>query len=330
MHIIQNLETQSSNTMKVALDAMGGDFAPKAIVEGAIIARRELEDTTIVLVGKKDVIEQQLAALGAATDAFEIVHADDVIDMSDHPTRAFSSKPHSSIAVGYGLLKAGKVDAFCSAGNTGAMLVGAMFSIKTIEGIQRPAIAGFVPKQDGRIGVMMDAGANADVKPETLVQFGEIGSLYAQYVLGIERPKVGLMNLGHEESKGTLLTQAAYQGLKINNKINFIGNIEGGDIFNEKADVIVVDGFTGNVILKMAESIHKIMVEHEVPIDDFFKNLNYEEIGGSPIVGVNGSVVIGHGVSSPKAVVKMIWQSTEIAKSKLHEKIKTSLENLSL
>jgi phosphate acyltransferase len=316
--------------MKVALDAMGGDFAPKAIIVGALIASQELKDTTIILVGKKDIIEQQLVALGAAANAFEIVHAEDVIDMSDHPTRAFSSKPHSSIAVGFGLLKAGAVDAFCSAGNTGAMLVGAMFSIKTIEGIQRPAIAGFVPKQDGSIGVMMDAGANADVKPETLVQFGEIGSLYAQHVLGIQRPKVGLMNLGHEESKGTLLTQAAYQGLKINNKINFIGNIEGGDIFNNKADVIVVDGFTGNVILKMAESIYNIMVERELPIDDFFKHLNYEHTGGSPIVGVNGSVVIGHGVSSPRAVVKMIWQSAEIAKSKLHEKIKTSLENLSL
>jgi glycerol-3-phosphate acyltransferase PlsX len=316
--------------MKVALDAMGGDFAPKAIIEGALIASQELKDTTIILVGKKDIIEQQLVALGAAANTFEIVHAEDVIDMSDHPTRAFSSKPHSSIAVGFGLLKAGAVDAFCSAGNTGAMLVGAMFSIKTIEGIQRPAIAGFVPKQDGSIGVMMDAGANADVKPETLVQFGEIGSLYAQHVLGIQRPKVGLMNLGHEESKGTLLTQAAYQGLKINNKINFIGNIEGGDIFNNKADVIVVDGFTGNVILKMAESIYNIMVERKLPIDDFFKHLNYEHTGGSPIVGVNGSVVIGHGVSSPRAVVKMIWQSAEIAKSKLHEKIKTSLENLSL
>lgn len=315
--------------MKIALDAMGGDFAPRAIVEGALLAKAAIPEAEILLVGRRDEIARQLAELGAA-DALPIVHADDVIDMGDHPTKAFSHKPNSSIAVGFGLLKAGEAAAFCSAGNTGAMMVGAMFTLKTIEGILRPAIAGFVPKTDGTYGVMVDVGANADVKPEVMVQFAELGSLYAQHVLGIESPKVGLMNLGEEEQKGTLLTQATFQHLKINARLNFIGNIEGRDVFNDKADVIVCDGFTGNVILKMAESIYEIMKEHKIKTDRFFEQLNYEEIGGSPIIGVNGAVVIGHGVSSPKAVCNMIRQSVQLAGSNLHHKVKASLNEYSL
>ena len=316
--------------MKIALDAMGGDFAPRAAVEGALMAAPLLPDDEIVLVGRQDAILANLVALGADANRFAIVHADEVIDMGDHPTKAFSHKPNSSIAVGFGLLKTGQADAFSSAGHTGAMLVGAMFSIKAIEGVMRPAIAGYVPKTNGRIGVMLDVGANADVKPELLVQFAELGSLYAQHVLGIDHPKVGLMNLGEEEQKGTVLTQAAYQGLKINNKINFIGNIEGRDVFNTKADVIVCDGFTGNVILKMAESVYEIMIEQKMKPEGFFNNLNYEEIGGSPIIGVNGTVVIGHGVSSPKAICNMIRQSVDIAHSQLHHKIKNSLSYMSV
>jgi len=308
---------------------MGGDFAPRAIVEGALLAKAAIPEAEILLVGRRDEIARHLAELGAA-DALPIVHADDVIDMGDHPTKAFSHKPNSSIAVGFGLLKAGEAAAFCSAGNTGAMMVGAMFTLKTIEGILRPAIAGFVPKTDGSFGVMVDVGANADVKPEVMVQFAELGSLYAQHVLGIESPKVGLMNLGEEEQKGTLLTQATFQQLKINTRLNFIGNIEGRDVFNDKADVIVCDGFTGNVILKMAESIYEIMKEHNIKTDRFFEQLNYEEIGGSPIIGVNGAVVIGHGVSSPKAICNMIRQSVQLAGSNLHHKVKASLNEYSL
>lgn len=315
--------------MKIALDAMGGDFAPRAIVEGALLAKATIPEAEILLVGRKDEVARHLTELGAP-HGLPIVHADDVIDMGDHPTKAFSHKPNSSIAVGFGLLKAGEAAAFCSAGNTGAMMVGAMFTLKTIEGILRPAIAGFVPKTDGSFGVMVDVGANADVKPEVMVQFAELGSLYAQHVLGIESPKVGLMNLGEEEQKGTLLTQATFQQLKINTRLNFIGNIEGRDVFNDKADVIVCDGFTGNVILKMAESIYEIMKEHKIQTDRFFEQLNYEEIGGSPIIGVNGAVVIGHGVSSPKAVCNMIRQSVQLAGSNLHHKVKASLNEYSL
>lgn len=315
--------------MRIALDVMGGDFAPKAILEGALLARQAVPTAQVLLVGRQTEIEAHLAALGASK-ALPIVHADDVIEMADHPTKAFSHKPNSSIAVGFGMLKSGDADAFCSAGNTGAMMVGAMFTLKTIEGIMRPAIAGFVPKTDGKVGVMVDVGANADVKPEVMVQFAELGSLYAQHVLGIDTPKVGLMNLGEEEAKGTLLTQAVYQALKINSRLHFAGNIEGRDLFNDKADVIVCDGFTGNVILKMAESIYEIMVDRGLKPDSFFNQFNYEEIGGSPIIGVNGSVVIGHGVSSPKAVCNMIRQSEQLAKSNLHLKVKASLNEYSL
>jgi glycerol-3-phosphate acyltransferase PlsX len=315
--------------MKIALDAMGGDFAPKAAVEGALLAKKLVPTANVVLVGQQSILADLLASLGAP-NGLPIVHADEVIDMSDHPTKAFSHKPNSSIAVGFGLLKAGEVDAFCSAGNTGAMMVGAMFSLKTIEGILRPAIAGFVPKTDGRIGVMVDVGANADVKPEVMVQFAELGSLYAQHVLEIDNPKVGLMNLGEEETKGTILTQAAYQAIKLSPRINFVGNIEGRDVFNQKADVIVTDGFTGNVILKMGESFYDIMKERGTPTDSFYDQLNYEAVGGSPIIGVNGAVIIGHGLSSPKAIANMIRQSDKLAASNLHHKVKASLNDYSV
>jgi glycerol-3-phosphate acyltransferase PlsX len=315
--------------MRVALDAMGGDFAPQSVIEGAIRATETIPNVRIILVGRTDVIEAELARHGVTDkNLFEIVHADEVIEMGEHPTKALAHKPHNSISVGYNLLKNGQADAFCSAGNTGAMLVGAVFTIRPIEGILRPAIAGFVPKTNGGVGVMVDVGANADVKPEHLVQFGEIGSLYAQYVLEIDHPKVGLMNLGEEEQKGTLLTQAAYQGLKQNKKINFIGNIEGRDVFNDKADVIVCDGFTGNVITKMAESVYEIMHASSDQRIDFFERLNYETVGGSPIIGVNGSVVIGHGVSTPAAFCKMVDQAMHIAQSQLHEKIRSSLNSM--
>ena len=245
--------------------------------------------------------------------------------MGEHPTKAFSTKPNSSITIGYGLLKSGRVQAFCGAGNTGAMHVGAMFTIKAIEGIIRPGIAGFVPKEAGGFGVIMDVGANADCKPDVLYQFGHIGSLYSKHVFGIKDPKVGLMNLGEEEQKGTLLTQAAHQLFKISSKLNFVGNIEGRDLFNEKADVIVCDGFTGNVILKMAESFFDMIQARKID-DPYFNRFNYEEIGGSPILGINGNVVIGHGVSSALAIKNMILLSVKMAESNIHLKIKEELK----
>jgi len=308
--------------MRIALDAMGGDFAPEAIVKGAILAAQELKnDEVILLIGKEDVIHALLKEYSYTGSNISVMHASQVIEMGEHPTKALTQKPESSIAIGYGLLKAQKADAFCSAGNTGAMLVGAMFSVKAIEGVLRPSIASFVPKLTGGFGVILDVGANADCKPEVLEQFGELGAIYAEHVLDIKNPKVGLMNLGEEEGKGTVNTQAAHQRLKANRGINFIGNIEGRDLFNDKADVIVCDGYTGNIILKMAESLYDILNEKGIE-DPFFDNFNYEAAGGSPILGINGNAVIGHGVSSPRAVCNMVLQAQKMAASKISERFK--------
>jgi len=310
--------------MRIALDAMGGDYAPAVVIEGALTAKQELpSDVQIVLIGDKPIVEQTLLAHGASIDAFEIVHASEVIGMGEHPAKAVAAKQDSSIVVGYKMLMAGKADVFCSAGNTGAMLVGAMFTIKTIPGVLRPGIAGYIPKQSGKYGTVLDVGANAEVKPEILAQFAHIGSLYVKYMYGIEKPTVGLMNLGEEEEKGTPILQAAYQLIKANEKINFIGNIEGRDVLNDKADLIVCDGYVGNVILKMAESLYPIMSEKGYN-DPFIDLFNWERVGGSPILGVNGNVIIGHGSSTATAICHMIKLSKQLTESGITEKIKNA------
>lgn len=310
--------------MKIAIDAMGGDYAPSAIVEGVLLALPDLPpEVTLVLVGQETAIR---ATLGGRElpPRVEIVHTDEVIQMGEHPTKALSQKPNSSIGVGFKLLKEKLADVFCGAGNTGAMHVGALFSIKSVEGVMRPAIAGFVPQQSGQYSVILDIGANADCKPEMLDQFGELGSLYAQHTLGIERPRVALMNIGEEEQKGSLVAQAAYQLLKTNRKLHFVGNIEGNDFFQGKADVIVCDGFTGNVILKMAESVYDLARDRGID-DEFLNKMNYEAIGGSPILGVNGNVIIAHGVSSPLAIKNMILLAQRQVESEVYLKIKQAL-----
>jgi len=311
--------------MIIALDAMGGDFAPQATVEGAVMARRQLDNSCeILLVGNQDSISAELKRLGGSESLFQIVHAPDVIEMGEHPAKAFSQKQESSIAVGFGLLKAGRIHAFCSAGNTGAMMVGSMLTVKALPGILRPAIMGYLPKANGRVGALVDIGANADAKPELLNQFAELGTIYAECILDIPNPKVGLLNLGEEEQKGNLLTQAAYQLLKANPFINFIGNVEGRDMFNEKADVVVCDGFVGNVVTKMAEHFYEILHARGVN-DEFVNNLNYEVVGGSPIVGVDGNVVIGHGVSSPLAIQNMILVAQKMITSDMLSLLKSAL-----
>jgi glycerol-3-phosphate acyltransferase PlsX len=310
--------------MRIALDAMGGDYAPKAIIEGALLAKKSFpSDIEIILVGKESIIKSQLTELGASQTDFTIVNAETVIEMHEHPTKAISQKQDSSIVVGFGLLMKQLADAFCSAGNTGAMLVGSMFTIKPIKGILRPAIAGYIPKENGEYCIIIDVGANADCKPEVMEQFAVIGSLYSQYIFNKTSPKVGLMNLGEEEEKGNILTQATHQLLKVNSKINFIGNIEGRDLFNEKADVIVCDGFTGNVILKMAESFYDLMKSKKFN-DPFVDRFNYAQVGGSPILGVNGNVIIGHGVSSPVAIKNMLNQAAQLVKADISTKIKNA------
>jgi phosphate acyltransferase len=311
--------------MRIAIDAMGGDFAPMPNVEGVKLALDELpSDTTVVMVGDEAVLTEAGSTIGLNDPRVEIAHAPDTIPMGVHPTKALTRHPEASIPLGYQLLKSKQIDAFSSCGNTGAMHVGALFSIKAIEGIIRPGLAGVIPKEQGGYGIMMDIGANADCRPDVLVQFAELASIYAIHVLKIAEPRVGLVNLGEEEEKGTLLTQSAYQLMKINSKLNFIGNLEGRDIFNDKADVIICDGFTGNVLLKFAESIYSMFKSRNFS-DPFFDLMDYKKIGGSPILGINGNVTIGHGVSDKYAIKSMILQSYNMAKSRINEKIKESL-----
>ncbi len=313
--------------MIIALDAMGGDFAPQCAVDGALLALESLpENVKIRLIGVEAQVMPLLNAQGYSGNRIEFHHASEVIEMGEHPTKALQQKQDSSIAVGFRQLATAEVQAFCSAGNTGAMLVGAVFSVKPISGIMRPVIAGYVPKSDGSIGVLLDVGANVDCKPEVLAQFGELGSVFAKSVLGIDNPKVGLMNVGEEETKGTVTIQTAYQLLKANSKIDFVGNIEGRDVFNSKVDVIVCDGVVGNVIFKLAESLYEIMVSRKLQTDSFFDELNYESTGGNPIIGINGSVVIGHGISSAKAISNMVLQSWQIVESDVCQKIKAAFQ----
>ncbi|MCF2489835.1 phosphate acyltransferase PlsX [Dyadobacter sp. CY347] len=311
--------------MKIAVDAMGGDLAPQAIVEGVIQAASELpSEARIVLIGRESVIWDIFNQNNFTPTNVDVVHAEDVIEMGEHPTKALSQKPNSSIGIGFKLLKEKEVDIFCSAGNTGAMHVGALFSIKAIEGIIRPAIAGFVPQVGGGYSIMLDIGANADCKPEVLAQFGEIGSIFAQYTFQIEKPRVALMNIGEEEQKGSLTSQATYPLLKQNKRINFIGNIEGKDLFTNKADVIVTDGFTGNILFKLGESLYEISKERGFS-DEFIDKTNYESIGGSSIIGVNGNVMIAHGISSPLAIKNMIGWAYKQVKSKAYLHIAQAL-----
>ena len=312
--------------MRIGLDVMGGDFAPKAIIAGAVIAMKELsQGSTVVLIGNKETILEELNSADVPADKYEIIHSPDVIGMAESPIKAFTQKPKSSIAIGYHLLIEKKINAFASAGNTGAMLVGAMYSIKTIPGVIRPCLTSMVPKESGKMGVLLDVGANADCKPDVLYQFGILGSLYAEHVYGIINPKVGLMNLGEEGGKGNLVSQAAYEIMKTTEQFNFIGNVEGCDLFNEKADVIVCEGFTGNVIIKQAESIYELLKKRN-KLDSFIQNFNYEIHGGSPILGVNGAVVVGHGISNAVAIKNMILLAKNVAETNLAVKIKNALE----
>lgn len=310
--------------MKIGLDVLGGDYAPNSTITGAIEAQQLLQDDQrLVLIGDQQDTVERLKQAGANPDSFDFIHAPDAISMHEHPTKAISQKPNSSIAKGFELLKNGEIDSFSSAGNTGAMLVGSMFSVKTIPGVLRPAIATNVPKIKSGYGILLDVGANADCKPEMLNQFALLGSLYAQYVYGLENPKVGLLNIGEEEEKGNNLTIATYPLLKENSKINFIGNTEGRDLFTDSADVYVCDGFTGNVVLKLAESFYVVTLKKGMK-DDFFDRFNYERYGGSPILGVNAPVIIGHGISTPEAIKNMVLLSRDMIESKFIDKIKSA------
>jgi glycerol-3-phosphate acyltransferase PlsX len=312
--------------MTIGLDMMGGDFAPPEAVKGVLEYLGEQNATAnLLLIGNKDQIDPLLAGHQIPNGQIKVVHAEEVIDMHEHPTKALKEKKKSSIAIGFHLLASGKTDAFISAGNTGAMLVGALFSIKAIEGVLRPTISSIIPKENGTTGLLLDVGLNSDCKPEQLNQFAVMGSVYAQLILGIDKPRVGLLNVGEEEGKGNLLAQATYPLLKENRHINFIGNIEGRDLFMDKADVMVCEGFTGNVILKLAESLYEISHSQQVT-NEYFERFNFENYGGTPVLGVAKPVVIGHGISKSKSFKNMIRVAQKMIETDVLGSMKKELE----
>ena len=308
--------------MNIALDMMGGDYAPLEAVKGiSLFLAGGDKNITLTLIGDGAVIKPLLLAHAVSLDSITIVHASQVIAMQEHPTKALREKQHSSIAIGFQLLASDKTDAFISAGNTGAMMVGALLSIKAIEGVTRPTIGAYIPRENGRLGLLVDAGINADCKAENLAQFAVLGSLFAEHILGYKNPKTGLINLGEEEGKGNLLAQAAYPLLKENKHINFIGNIEGRDILLDKADVMVCDGFTGNVVLKMAESLYDLAKRRSIK-DEHFDRFNFEMYGGVPVLGVAKPVIIGHGISKDQAFKNMIAIAQRMLERDLMQKMK--------
>ena len=311
--------------MKIGIDIMGGDYAPQKTILGAILARETLhENINITLFGKEEKIITEIKKHNFNPKKFIIVDCSDVINMDEHPTKAFRSKPNSSIAKGFYCLSKGEIDGFASAGNTGAMFVGGVYSVKSIPGILRPPLCTIIPREDGGVTVLLDVGANADCKPDVLYQFGILGSLFSKYVCGVENPKVSLLNLGEEKTKGNMLTQAAHILMENNPDYNFIGNCEGRDIFNSKIDVIICDGFTGNIVLKQAEGIYAIMKKRGL-LDSFFNRLNYEDYGGTPILGLNKPVIIGHGISNEIAIKNMIILTKNIVEADLTNKIKKNI-----
>lgn len=308
--------------MNIGIDMMGGDFAPLEAVKGLqLFLSGNTSKVNLFCIGDEDQLRPILEAHAVASPNLHLVHAPEVIGYHEHPTKALKEKPKSSISIGFHQLATGKIDAFISAGNTGAMLVGAMYSIKTIAGILRPTISTVFPKVSGGTGILLDVGLNADCKPEQLNQFAILGSLYAQHVLNVNDPKVGLMNVGEEEGKGNLLAQATYPLLKENTQINFIGNIEGRDVFSDRADVMVCDGFTGNILLKMAESLYDISVQRNLSDDAYLSRFHYENYGGTPVLGVAKPVIIGHGISNATAFKNMLRLAAKMLESDLCAKI---------
>ena len=311
----------------IGLDMMGGDFAPLEAVKGVVAFIAEATNSTqLVLIGDEEKIKTLAHDYNLPESCYSIVDAPQIIEMHEHPTKALKEKPQSSIAVGFQLLASGKIDAFISAGNTGAMMVGALFSIKTIEGVLRPTIGAYIPRENGSLGLLVDVGLNADCKPENLNQFATLGSLFAEHILKINNPKTGLVNLGEEEGKGNILAQAAYTLLKENNHINFIGNIEGRDILMDKSDVMVCEGFTGNVVLKLAESVYDIVKRRNIK-DEHFERFNFETYGGIPLLGVAKPVIIGHGISGSTAFKNMIKIAARMIETDLSGKIKECFKN---
>lgn len=314
--------------IKIGLDIMGGDFAPEATIQGAIEAKQIWNhDLELILLGDEQIIVPLLKEKGADPSQFTLVHAPDVIGMSSSPVKSFAEKPRSSMSVGFDMLRNGEIQGFCSAGNSGAMLVGAYFKVGLSRDDLRPCLISILPNLHGQDGIILDVGANADCKPENLLDFAILGATYAENVLKIKNPRVGLVNIGEEPEKGNQLSIAAHKLMEEYKGINFIGNLEGRDLFDGKADVAVCSGFVGNVILKLSEKFYEIAIRKGGKNDPFYSKFNYEQHGGSPILGVNKPVVVGHGISSSLAIKNMIRVTKEMVETSVCEKIKEAVQH---
>ena len=312
--------------MRIGVDIHGGDYAPEATIKGAILAHKELKDkATLVLFGDQSKIEAICAEDGFDPGVFEIVHTTDSIGMDEFPAKAFKEKPNASIVLGFKYLYAGKIDGFGSAGNTGAMLVGAMHIVKSVPGVIRPCIAAPIPKDSEKHTIVLDAGINPDCKPDVLYQYAILGSMYAELVYNIENPRVGLFNIGAEEEKGNLLTKTTFQAMKGTKDFNFVGNVEGTELFSNDIDVIVCDGFVGNSILKQAEAFYKLIKQRKIK-DEFFDKWDFTNYGGTPVLGINAPAIIAHGISNDKAIKNMILLTANVVEAKLTENIKQAFE----
>ena len=308
--------------MRIGLDVMGGDFAPESTVLGALEAVNELPDIKLVLIGNRGKIISVLDRENTDHNQFEIVNATEIIEMGDHPAKSFTKKSNSSIAIGFDLLRNGEIDGFASAGNTGAMLIGVHYSIRTIPGVIRPAITSPLPTLNGKPTIILDVGVNPDCRPDVLYQYGILGSYYSKYVWNVKNPRVALLNIGSEETKGNLVVKATYELMKDTKDFNFIGNIEGNDFFkSDKTDVIVCDGFVGNVVLKETEAFYSMIIKRGIK-DKFFEKFNFINYGGTPILGINADVIIGHGISNSAAIKSMILHTKGVIEAKLTKKFK--------
>lgn len=313
--------------MQIGIDMMGGDFAPGSTIGGAILAKESLPgNVNIALIGDQDIIDRYAEDHQLDLSGISVIHTKDSVGMDDHPLKAFKEKPNAGLFLGQKMLMDGSLDGFCSAGNTGAMMVGAMQIITSIPGIIRPAIAAPVPNMDGTPSIMLDVGLNPDARPDVLYQYGSIGTIYSKLVHGIESPRVALLNVGREESKGNLVTRSAYQLMNESSAYNFIGNIEANEFFvSSRADVIVTDGFIGNMMLKQAEAFYRLISIKEV-CNGYFEMFNFENFGGTPVLGINAPLVIGHGISNETAVKNMLLHTYEVVGADLVNRIKEELE----
>jgi len=320
----------------VALDAMGGDFAPVNPVAGAILAAREL-GSHVILVGQREQVDRELSRHGALDLPISVVHASEAVGMDEPPATALRRKKDSSLRVAANLVQEGRADALVSAGNSGAVMATAMFVLGTVEGVDRPALAAVIPNLRG-VSVWLDVGANVDSKPQHILQWALMAHIYAKNILGVESPRVGLLSIGVEAGKGNDLVRETFKLLK-ESRLNFIGNVEGHDIFNGNADVIVCDGFTGNVSLKVIESatetlIHFLRQEYSrswrtrlgyllsrPAFKAFKKRVDYAEFGGVPLLGVKGATIISHGKSSPRAIRNAIRVAGEVVENRVNEQI---------